>query len=175
MGDGVRWLKYLYDRIFSGAGRDIRKPEQSSKILGLFDWLDYYVLTFLDWFDTKVFFKGRRVRTRKGRVRSFAERRITRYFDKLGIEYVYEKELVLDGKKIHPDFYLPKFNVYVEFWGMVYDPKYRNIMAAKMRLYAKHKIPVISLDERCFRDLETIFPKLFKKVTGKEFPLAKIS
>lgn len=173
----------LFYRIFRGVGKDIHKPKEPKiQLRGPFDWIDYYVLyllgwfrfyilTALDWLDTEVFFKGRRVRTNKGRVRSFAERRITRFFEKHSIDYEYEKTLTLDGIKTHPDFYLPKYGVYVEFWGLVrVDSKYSGVMIGKKRLYEKHKIPVISLYPKHFRNLEDVFPELLRMITGKEFP-----
>ena len=55
-------------------------------------------------------------------VKSIGERRIADYFEKNNINYVYEKEakgkflLFFDYKISSPDFYLPDYDVYVEYW-----------------------------------------------------------
>jgi len=168
----LRWIAVFYRKILHGAGQDILKPRPSGKkVADSLNWLDYYVMTFLDWIDTRVFFGGKRVRTLRGRVRSFGERRVTRYFDKCQFDYVYERPLVLDGITVHPDFYLPKFDVYVEFWGFAdYDVRYRKTMRLKKKLYAKHGISVISLYPKHIRNLEKVFPDLLQKATGRDIP-----
>ena len=55
--------------------------------------------------------------TRTGiEVKSRSERRIADYFDRFNVKYVYEP--TLDGIYARPDFYLPDYDVYVEFWGL---------------------------------------------------------
>jgi DNA helicase-4 len=57
-------------------------------------------------------------------VKSIGERRIADYFERNNIRYVYEKEartnaLFFSSKISNPDFYLPDYDVYVEYWGLV--------------------------------------------------------
>ncbi|MDH5690287.1 MAG: hypothetical protein OEY81_02510 [Candidatus Bathyarchaeota archaeon] len=57
-------------------------------------------------------------------VKSIAERRIADYFVKNNINYVYEQEARSKGRLFNyrissPDFYLPDYDVYVEYWGLV--------------------------------------------------------
>jgi len=90
-------------------------------------------------------------------VRSIAEKKITDYFVKNKITYLYEEEArrkvlwVLSMKISYPDFYLPDYNVYVEYWGLVdADNKrvrneYIRTMKWKMAQYHKANIKFISL------------------------------
>lgn len=166
-------LKRIDAVVFSGAGKDIRKPKTGlSSIASLLQWLDYLFLSFFDRIDTKVFFKGRSVRTAKGRVRSRGEKRIAKFFDSHGIRYVYERPLTADGVKLHPDFYLPDYKVYVEFWGMAgFSMKYQKIMRLKKALYRKNSIPVISLYPKDVSNLERAFVNAFQKTMGRSLDL----
>ena len=161
--------------IFFGAGRDILKPKNKGNILcNALGRLDYFFFTFLDSLDAKIFFKGRRVRTAKGRVRSRGERKITQFFDRRGIAYAYERQIVLDGITLNPDFYLPGYNVYVEFWGMAdFSLRYQRIMSLKKALYRKHAVPIISIYPRHIAKLDNVFANLFQKATGKTLSLEK--
>jgi hypothetical protein len=59
------------------------------------------------------------------RVRSRAERKIADYFTQQDIIYEYEKTaktnaLIFKDKISKPDFYLPQYDLYVEYWGLLY-------------------------------------------------------
>lgn len=59
--------------------------------------------------------------TRKGdKVRSYGEKDIADYLFVNKIEYVYESAYKVDenGTKYRPDFYLPKNNIYIEYYGI---------------------------------------------------------
>ncbi len=112
-------------------------------------------------------------------VKSIAERKIADYFRRNNIKYVYEKEarksgLFFDHKISCPDFYLPDYDVYVEYWGLVdadddYTRKqYVRNMKRKMAIYYKNKIKFISIYPRNMNNLDWIFRTKFKKVTGYE-------
>ena len=55
------------------------------------------------------------------KVRSRAEARIADYFDEKGIKFEYEPVVTNNGRKAlaYPDFYLPKYDVFVESRGLV--------------------------------------------------------
>jgi hypothetical protein len=155
--------------VFSGAGQDVLKPKKQGKWISyFFDWLDYHFFKLLDYIDTKFIFKGRAVRTKTGRVRSRYERKMINFFEESNIEYVYEPLLVLGGIKLHPDFYLPRYKIYVEFWGMAdFSPSYQRYMARKLRLYKKHNVPLISIYPRHLKDIRKSFFELLEKTNGK--------
>lgn len=175
---GVFWSKIRkkLDRFDSvllyGAGRDIAKPKKRGKVIvDLLDWFDYVFFSLLDRIDTAIFFEGRAVRAARGRVRSRLERKLAYFFERNGVRYQYERPITLDGIKLHPDFYLPDYQVYVELWGMSgLNQRYTKIMERKKALYKKHKLPVISLYQWHLRKIDQKFPALFKKLTGKDFP-----
>jgi hypothetical protein len=120
--------------------------------------------------------------TRRGEtVKSIGEKRIADYFERNNIRYVYEKEartkaLIFSNKISNPDFYLPDYDVYVEYWGLVNADDYwtrenyvRN-MKRKMAIYHKNKIKFVSIYPRNLRNLDWIFRTKFKNVTGLELP-----
>ncbi len=120
--------------------------------------------------------------TMKGEeVRSNAERMIADYFQKNNINYVYEQEitgrfLFFNVRISVPDFYLPDYDVYVEYWGLVYADdewtreQYVRSMKRKMAIYHQNNIKFISLYPRNLQNLDWIFRRKFKKVTGFELP-----
>lgn len=125
---------------------------------------------------------GKRGVTKLGvEVRSGAELRIAEYFDSIGLRYQYEKELeagiwIFTEKVSAPDFYLPDYDVYVEYWGMLkvennYDrKKYERAMKYKMARYYDLGVKFISLYPDNLKNLDWIFRKKFKKVTGVDLP-----
>ena len=114
-------------------------------------------------------------------VKSIGEKRIADYFERNNIRYVYEKEartnaLIFSSKISNPDFYLPDYDVYVEYWGLVNADdnhtrtRYERNMKRKMALYHQNKIKFISIYPRNLQNLDWIFRKKFEKVTGFELP-----
>ena len=103
-------------------------------------------------------------------VRSDSERRIADYFASSGIRYQYEKPAMSRWglRRIsRPDFYLPDYGVYVEYWGLVNLPnnsarnRYEGILRWKMAQYHKNGIRFVSLYPRDLQSLDTSFrPKL---------------
>lgn len=109
-------------------------------------------------------------------VRSMSEQRIADYFTSNGIRYMYEKgaqtdALIFKQTFAHPDFYLPDYNVYVEFWGLAKVSKeYRRTMKFKMRQYRKNKIRYISLYPDNLDNLDWIFRTKFHELLGFDLP-----
>ena len=121
--------------------------------------------------------------TQKGEeVRSFAEKRIADYFTRNNINYVYEKGTIVSSRRgwklrYHvraPDFYLPDYDVYVEYWGLVdadnkrTRERYVQNMKKKMAIYYRNNIKLISIYPRNLENLDWIFRKKFEEVTGFE-------
>jgi hypothetical protein len=114
-------------------------------------------------------------------VRSRSEQRIAEYFDEIGLRYEYEREIetgiwIFTEKVSSPDFYLPDYDVYVEYWGMldVDDDddrlSYTRAMKYKMARYHELGIKFISIYPRNMRNLDWTFRKKFKELTGRELP-----
>tara|TARA_Y100000310_G_scaffold306813_1_gene348313 strand:+ start:435 stop:1010 length:576 start_codon:yes stop_codon:yes gene_type:complete len=73
--------------------------------------------------------------------------------------------------KIEPDFYLPEFDVYVEYWGMINDPRYKKEQYdKKKKLYKDNDLDMLSLYPKNLKNLDFVFTskllELFKKREG---------
>jgi len=114
-------------------------------------------------FETKVELQ-KNIRTKDGTwVQSDGERRICEALNAAGIRYRYDERFrILDGYAIRPDFYLPEFDVYVEYWGMD-TADYKIGMLKKQQLYQQQGKKLISLypDDKP-RMSETLLNKLEK-------------
>ncbi|MCK4565588.1 MAG: hypothetical protein KAU94_13035, partial [Verrucomicrobia bacterium] len=61
------------------------------------------------------------------------------------IRYRYDERFrILDGYAIRPDFYLPEFDVYIEYWGMD-TADYKIGMLKKQKLYQQQGKKLVSL------------------------------
>ena len=115
-------------------------------------------------------------------VRSKAERVIADYLTRHNLAYQYESEartnywLGLNSKIIRPDFYLPQYGIYVEYWGLVDSPNIRTkdnyikSMKWKMAQYRNNNIPFVSIYPWNLSSLDYHFRKKFREVKGFELP-----
>ena len=96
-------------------------------------------------FETKVELQ-KNIRAKDGTwVQSDGERLICESLDAAGIGYRYDERFrILDGYAIRPDFYLPEFDVYIEYWGME-TADYKIGMLKKQQLYQQQGKRLISL------------------------------
>jgi predicted nuclease of restriction endonuclease-like RecB superfamily len=76
-------------------------------------------------------------------VKSKGELIIDNYLFFLGIQHIYEKVISLRGNKVKCDWYLPKYDIYIEYWGY-YGKRYNKRKKEKLRLYQKENIKIIS-------------------------------
>ena len=110
------------------------------------------------------------------KVKSKAEKQIADYFANSDIRYAYEwkaqtNAVIFKRTFAHPDFYLPDYNVYVEYWGLVSASKdYRRIMKWKMKQYSENNIRFISIYPDNLQNLDWIFRAKFRKVVGMNLP-----
>lgn len=114
--------------------------------------------------------KGLRVRTLKGgMVQSRGEQAIADFLFKRGIEYVYDRPVRFSfwqTVKIRPDFYLPSFDVYIEYWGMKGEPDYDRKTEWKKGLYARYHKKLISLDSSMRERIPLILDEALKIKAG---------
>jgi len=96
-------------------------------------------------FETKVELQ-KKIRTRDGTwVQSDGERVIAEILAASTIRYRYDERFrILDGYAIRPDFYLPEFDVYIEYWGMD-TTDYKIGMLKKQKLYQQQGKKLVSL------------------------------
>jgi hypothetical protein len=105
-------------------------------------------------------------------VKSHSEGLIADYFSRNGIRYEYEHPIHGIG---HPDFYLPDYDLVVEFWGLVdadderVRTRYVKTMKWKMAQYYSRKIKFVSIYPQNLSNLDWVFRKKFEKVTGQRF------
>lgn len=86
------------------------------------------------------------IRTSDGTfVQSDGERIIADFLNKSKIDYRYDERIrIIEGMAIRPDFYLPEFDVYIEYWGMD-TADYKIGMLKKQKLYQHEGKKLISL------------------------------
>ncbi len=96
-------------------------------------------------FETKVELQ-KNIRARDGTwVQSDGEKRICEILNSEEILYRYDERFrILDGYAIRPDFYLPEFDLYIEYWGMD-TADYKIGMLKKQKLYQQQGKRLISL------------------------------
>lgn len=114
-------------------------------------------------FETKVELQ-KTIRSQDGTwVQSDGERRICDLLNSEQIRYRYDERFrILDGYAIRPDFYLPEFDVYIEYWGMD-TADYKIGMLKKQKLYQQQGKKLISLyPEDKSRMREVLLEKLEK-------------
>ena len=114
-------------------------------------------------FETKVELQ-KKIRAKDGTwVQSAGERLICEILNSEKISYRYDERFrILEGYAVRPDFYLPEFDVYIEYWGMD-TADYKIGMLKKQKLYQQQGKRLISLypaDKPRMRDV--LFEKLEK-------------
>ncbi len=94
--------------------------------------------------DTKIEL-NKTITTRSGTlVQSDGERVIAEFLDAHGIAYRYDERIrIIEGFAIRPDFYLPEFDVYIEYWGMD-TTDYKIGMLKKKKLYQQEGKRLVS-------------------------------
>jgi len=89
-------------------------------------------------------------------VQSRGEMIIANWLSSHAIRYLYDERLRIAGDTvIRPDFYLPEFDLYIEYWGME-TPEYLENKRYKQFLYQRASKKLISLSFREFERLEAL-------------------
>lgn len=104
-------------------------------------------------------------------VRSLSEKYIADYLFTHRLDYQYEKNLKIGGYTVKPDFYLPAYNIYIEFWGMLNNsnPQYWQSFRWKTNKYQEHKVKFIPLRNEDLPELETIFPTKLQQAMNTKY------
>ena len=83
----------------------------------------------------------------QARFRSEGERRIAATLDQYGIPFIYEQPVGVRYKgrtqTFRPDFYLPEFNLYIEYYGRVGNQDYDSRTAEKQAAYAANDLNIL--------------------------------
>jgi len=92
-------------------------------------------------------------------VQSKGERLIADWLGAHGIEYRYDDKFqIIQGFAVRPDFYLPRYDLYIEYWGLD-TTDYKIGMLLKQKLYQQEGKRLVSLYPD---DLATLDTKLAK-------------
>lgn len=107
-------------------------------------------------FDTKVEL-NKTIRAKDGTlVQSRGERRIAEWLAAKGVAYRYDERFrIIDGYAIRPDFYLPEYDVYIEYWGMD-TADYKIGMLKKQKLYQATGKKLVSIYFQEFGRIEAV-------------------
>jgi len=113
---------------------------------------------------------------------SKGEKQIAEYFERKNIRFYLHSVIKLPKifwffklpfikVKISPDFFLPEYNVFVEYWGMIENPEYKKKQFDfKKKLYLDNCIDLISLYPKNLQNLDWDFTQklldLFKTRKG---------
>lgn len=94
-------------------------------------------------------------------VKSNPEFRIDQFLYKNGIVHAYEKTITLkDGSQIHPDFYIPAIDTYIEYHGVKGSSWYNKMNKYKDNIFKIEQITVIVIDYKQEEQIEQILPIL---------------
>lgn len=86
-------------------------------------------------------------------VRSRGEAMIDGLLYEYRIVHAYER-LVPIEETMYCDFFLPEYNIYIEFWGMEGNPKYKARKEKKLELYRQNELRLIEVKDEHINNLE---------------------
>ena len=103
-------------------------------------------------------------RTQDGhRVRSKAEAMVDDYLYNNGVAHAYERRLPGIDEEVISDFYLPAGKVFIEFWGMEENEKYKERKKKKLAIYADNNFNLIEMNDKDIETIDDILPRKLKK------------
>ena len=89
-------------------------------------------------------------------VQSRGERRIADWLAERGVAFRYDERMrIVEGYAIRPDFYLPEFDLYIEYWGMD-TTDYKIGMLKKKKLYQQQGKRLVSIERDDTPNLEEV-------------------
>ncbi|WP_394187134.1 glycerol kinase [Metabacillus halosaccharovorans] len=104
-----------------------------------------------------------KLRTADGHyVRSRAEMLIDNWLYMSEIVHAFERKLPVE-EDVYCDFYLPVGKVYIEFWGLENDDKYKERKQEKIKIYQKYGFNLIELNDDDIKNLDDVLPKKLLK------------
>ncbi len=100
-------------------------------------------------------------------VQSDGERRIADWLSEHAIAYRYDDRLrIIEGRQVRPDFYLPEYDVYIEYWGLD-TLDYKIGMLMKLQMYQHAGKRLISIYPKDKKNLDQVLRnKLFHRPTA---------
>lgn len=116
---------------------------------------------------------------KKNKYDSKQEQQIAEYFKRKDIIFEHHPRLKIPKTlwvfdipfskiNIEPDFYLPEFDIYVEFWGRIDDPEYKkNSYDRKKKAYEDNSINFLSIYPKNLNNLDFVFTSKLLEVIKK--------
>jgi len=86
-------------------------------------------------------------------VRSRGEAMIDALFYENRIVHAYERMVPVE-QAMYCDFYLPEYNLYIEFWGMESDPKYKARKEKKLEIYRQNGLRLLEVKNEHINNLD---------------------
>jgi len=108
------------------------------------------------------------IKTKSGFVvRSNGEKKIADFLSDERIKFVYEKNVLYLPTSVYiPDFWLPAYNCFIEFFGQ--HPKAQKTKMEKYKDYRKFKIPCVFITPSELKDLGHYLESELKKVSASK-------
>ncbi len=94
-------------------------------------------------------------------VRSRAEQCIANYFYNNKIRYAYEKPIFYNGKILKPDFFLPDYDIYIEY-NELKDEQYLKKKEFALQIYKKMGINIVVMTQEDRENIYEYFCKLLQ-------------
>jgi len=161
------------------------KPAEAFETLRVFAIL-MIVLSVLHFWNESVRRYKILVPYKKNNYDSKPEEKIAAYFKRKNIIYNHHPEIKVPKPfwifqipfvniKLEPDFFLPEFDVFVEYWGMIDNPEYKKKnYDRKKKLYKDNILDFISLYPKNLNNLDFVFTsKLLDLIKEREGNLRK--
>lgn len=115
--------------------------------------------------------------------KSEGERRIAYFLDNNAIMYQYEPGVLINsfyGKPRiwYPDFHLPEFKTYIEYFGLAGNPEYDKGIKTKEAMYSKAGLDMIPVYPWMFaenwqgyimKELKNVTVQRYRKLMGKPY------
>ena len=99
-------------------------------------------------------------------VQSRGERKIADWLARRELEYRYDDKFqIIQGYAVRPDFYLPRYDVYIEYWGLD-TTDYKIGMLLKKKLYQQEGKKLISLYPADMPKLDAKLPRALRQMQG---------
>ncbi len=98
-------------------------------------------------------------------VQSWGEVEIADFLYDNNVKYVYDKPTrfsFFQRTSIRPDFYLPEFDVYIEYWGMRGNTDYDRKTEWKQKIYKKYNKKLINL----YKEDKKNIPEILRNKLG---------
>ncbi|MDN3679227.1 glycerol kinase [Vibrio tapetis subsp. quintayensis] len=95
-------------------------------------------------------------------VRSKQEMLIDNWLYMTGLVHAYERKLPIE-QEVYSDFYLPKGQIYIEFFAQQLDTEQEKEKQTKLALYQQFGLHLIELNEEDIEHLDAVMPKYLRQ------------